>query len=284
MPPSPATLNMPEPIDNPRARRSSALTVDRVEIEARTVVVAVEGDLDLWSSPQLKRVLCDEIAAGRRIVVDLSRVAFMDSTALGVLVGLHRRLTREDRMAIAAARPEVLRLFELSGIASAFRVFATREAGLAYVTEGRSAATSRATPPLTADAALMLGIVSTAMPFAQSAEDQAERWLRVLRHHGETGALLASLGMSEAPVAEPDPEDSPGRSGRGDSDAVATVSTRASSLAAARGAPKLGTIDVLRAVVQVYGATFHRVLAAHGVDPAELSARLADTEPAPAES
>jgi len=275
---------MPEPIHNPRARRSSSVNVDRVEIDARTVVVAVEGELDLWSSPQLKRVLHDEITARHAVVVDLSRVAFMDSTALGVLVGVHRRLTGEERMAIAAARPEVLRLFELSGIATSFRVFATREAALAYVTDGAAGATPRETPPLTADAALMLGIVSTAMPFAQSAEDQAERWLRVLRHHGEAGALLASLGMSEAPVGEPDHEDRPVHYALGDSDAVATVTERASSLAVARGAPKLGTVDVLRAVVQTYGSTFHQVMAAHGVDPAELSARLADTEPAPAEN
>ena len=106
----------------------------------------------------------------------------------------------------------------------------------------------------------------------------------MLRHHGEAGALLASLGMSEAPVGEPDHEDRPVHYVLGDSDAVATVTERASSLAVARGAPKLGTVDVLRAVVQTYGSTFHQVMAAHGVDPAELSARLADTEPAPAEN
>jgi anti-sigma B factor antagonist len=275
---------MPEPIDNRRARRASSLRVGRAVVDERTVVVAVEGDLDLWSAPALKRALHHELEDDAHVVLDLSRVGFMDSTALGVMVAVHRRLTGEERLAIAAARPEVLRLFELSGIATGFRVFATREAALAYITDGQAGSRPRANPPLTADAALMLGIVATAMPFAQSAEDQAERWLRVLRHHGEAGALLGSLGMSEAPVHGPDHDRRHVPSAPADTDAVAGVNERASRLAAAGRAPKLGTVHVLRAVIEIYGPTFYRVVAAHGIDPAELSARLADAEPAPAES
>lgn len=274
---------MPAPSDHPRARRGSSLAVDRLEVDEQTVVVAVEGDLDLRSAPSLKHALSEELEAGRHLVVDLSRVSFMDSTALGVMVGIQRRLSGEERMAVAAARPEVLRLFELSGLATGFRMFPTREAGVAYVNDDEPGFRSRANLPLTADAALMLGIVSTAMPFAHSAEDQAERWLRALRNHGESGALLASLGVREGALADPDSDGHRGSLAARDTDAVASVTERARSLAAARRSPKLATIDVLRAVVEVYGATFHRVLAAHGVDPAELSARLADAEPAPAD-
>ena len=200
------------------------------------------------------------------------------------MVGVHRRLGAEQRMAIAAPTASVLRIFELSGLATGFRMFATREAALNYVTEDDPRTSDRATPPLTADAALMLGIASTAMPFAQSAEDQAERWLSALRNHGESGAILASLGLSEA-VLEPADEDH-GEEGfaPGDPDAVATVTSAASQIASDRGAAKLGTTEVLQAVINVYGATFYRVLSAHGVDPAELKARMAASEPAQAES
>ncbi|HYM53874.1 MAG TPA: hypothetical protein VES97_00820, partial [Solirubrobacteraceae bacterium] len=53
-------------------------------------------------------------------------------------------------------------------------------------------------PALDTDAAMVLGMASTAMPFAHSAEDQAERWLRILRQHGEAGIALQALGVSEA--------------------------------------------------------------------------------------
>ena len=259
------------------------MAVDQLLVDQRTLVVSLGGDLDLWSAPQLKSVLYDALAAGQtRLVLDLGRVGFMDSTALGVMVGVHRRFSGEERMAIAAAGPPVLRVLELSGLATGLPVFATREDALSYVSETETPPDDQAAPPLTADAALMLGIASTAMPFAQSVEDQAERWLRALRNHGEAGAILASLGLSEAALEEGhEPEAEP--STPGDADVVATVTSRAGAIASERSAPKLGTADVLMAVIDVYGPTFYRVLTAHGVDPAELAARMASTDAAPAE-
>lgn len=277
---------MSESSSSPRSRRSSSLSVDELLIDERTVVIRLAGDLDLWSAPQLKSTLCAVLDAKRtRIVLDLAGVGFMDSTALGVMVGIHRRLRAEERMAIAAATPTVLRVFELSGLAASFRVFATPEAALGYVTESEIPPTERGTPPLTADAALMLGIASTAMPFAQSAEEQAERWLRALRNHGEAGAILASLGLSEGALAEREyASEDDDAAGPGDPDAVASVTAEAGRIAVERGAAKLATSDVLQAVIQVYGPIFYRVLSSHGVDPAELTARMANQDPAAAES
>lgn len=268
-----------------RSHRHSKLIAEQVLVDDHTAVVGLAGDLDLWSAPHLKTVLCDLLAAGQtRLVLDLAHVNFMDSTALGVMVGIHRRLGPEDRVAIAAPTPPVLRIFELSGLSTGFRVFATREAAVSYVTEGYLRPSDGTTPPLTSDAALMLGIASTAMPFAQSAEEQAERWLRALRNHGESGAILASLGLSEAPLKPVDEDITDEVSPPGDPDAVATVTRTASQIAAEHGSPKLGTTEVLHAVIDVYGATFYRVLSAHGVDPAELKARMGSAEAARAET
>ena len=53
---------------------------------------------------------------------------------------------------------------------------------------------------LVPDAAMVLGIVSTALPFARTPEDEAERWLRVLRLHGEVGAVLAGARGERGPA------------------------------------------------------------------------------------
>jgi len=249
-----------------------------------TIVLCVEGDLDLWSAPQFKSALSELLAEDRtKLVLDLGRVGFMDSTALGVMIGVQHRFEVQGRLAIAAPAPAVLRVFELSGLAAGLPVFANREAALSYLDGEASHVTDRGTLPLTADAALLLGIASTAMPFAQSAEDQAERWLRALRNHGEAGAVLGSLGLSEAPTGEPDAEADRTPATPGDPDAVATVTEHASRIARERKAPKLATTHVLLAVVHVYGPTFYRVLAGHGVDPAELRARVTASDPAAAE-
>ena len=58
-------------------------------------------------------------------------------------------------------------------------------------------------PALAPDAAMVLGIASTAMPFARNREAEAERWLRLLRLHGEVGIALQALGVSETSLPLP---------------------------------------------------------------------------------
>ena len=128
---------------------------------------------------------------------------------------------------------------------------------------------------LAPDAAMVLGIASTAMPFARTPEAEAERWLRVLRMHGEVGAVLQALGVSEGPLqtgAGADPDRAP--AGAQERDAVARVTERAADIAGGRGAHGVATADVLIAVMQVYGEDFDRVLRAHGTDREEVIERL----------
>jgi hypothetical protein len=129
------------------------------------------------------------------------------------------------------------------------------------------------------DAAFVLGIASTAMPFARTREAEAERWLRVLRLRGEAGLALEKLGVSEAPLApaRPSGEEGGGEVGPADrvgGDAVASVTEQAVQVAARRGSSLVATSDVLIAVMCVYGESFERVLQTHGADNEELLAAL----------
>jgi hypothetical protein len=133
-----------------------------------------------------------------------------------------------------------------------------------------------ASPALAPDAAIVLGIASTALPFASTPQDAAERWLRVLRLHGEAGAALQALGVSEGPLRLSD-EDEHGLAppaGVEDRDAIARVLENAAERAEHRGVAGVATSDVLMAVMDVYGADFERVLQAHGTDRAEVIDRL----------
>ncbi len=136
-----------------------------------------------------------------------------------------------------------------------------------------------AAPALAPDAAMVLGIASTALPFARTPRDAAERWLRVLRLYGEVGAALQALGVSEGPLRAPgEPErEWTGSAGVDDCDAVARVTEHAIRSACRRGATGITTTDVLMAVMHVYGADFNHVLQAHGTDRDEVIERLATT-------
>lgn len=112
------------------------------EVDEGTSVVAVHGELDLTTAPRLKWMLHDLLDAGRtRLVVDLTETAFMDSTALGVLVGVNRGLGEGARLAIVCSRSNVLKIFELSGMDGVFTIVPTLDEALEHI-RGRAAKAS----------------------------------------------------------------------------------------------------------------------------------------------
>ena len=117
------------PSERTTARRSTgdvSFLITRKELAHDTSLLAVEGDLDLASAPSLKWALADvQSADSRHVVVDLSKVGFIDSTALGVLVGAQRALDPGVRLAIACAEENVLRIFELTGLDGMFEIVPT---------------------------------------------------------------------------------------------------------------------------------------------------------------
>jgi hypothetical protein len=124
------------------------------------------------------------------------------------------------------------------------------------------------------DTAIVLGMASTAIPFAGTREAEAERWLRILRLHGQAGAALQSLGVSEAPLeAHGDTEPVPSQQEQAE-DVVARVGEGASAVAERRGARTVETSDVLVAVMDVYGSDFDEVLRVHGTDRKEVLIQL----------
>jgi hypothetical protein len=138
-----------------------------------------------------------------------------------------------------------------------------------------------APPTVAPDAALVLGIAATAIPFARTPEDEAERWLRVLRLHGEVGAALQALGVSEGSLDDGgdsnEQRQGPGATAgeRPAGDVISLVGDRAAHVALERGASGVGTTELLIALLDVYGDVFERTLRAHGTDADEVFQRLA---------
>ena len=130
---------------------------------------------------------------------------------------------------------------------------------------------------LSQDAAIVLALAETAIPFATSREDEAERWVRLLRLHGQVGQALQGLGVGEAPLstmAQPHAVRVLRSRSLGE-DPVAEVTHASRRLAGKRGARAAGTVDVLFAVIGVYGKTFDRALYIRGTSIDELISRLA---------
>jgi anti-sigma B factor antagonist len=83
------------------------------------VMLRVGGEVDLATSPQLHAKLVDLVEVGEAgsVVVDLTPVAFMDSTGLGVLLAAHKRARANGRrVLLVCPGGPVLRVLRLTGM------------------------------------------------------------------------------------------------------------------------------------------------------------------------
>jgi anti-sigma B factor antagonist len=105
-------------------------------VDDHTHVVSPSGEVDSVTAPQLGRHLlglADE--GGTDVVVDLSRVTFMDSTGIGVLLNALRQLTsRRRRLVLVCPTERVLRPFEITGLVGHLPIFRSREEALGGLT------------------------------------------------------------------------------------------------------------------------------------------------------
>ncbi|MCW2915205.1 MAG: anti-anti-sigma factor [Actinomycetia bacterium] len=117
-------------------------------------LVAVAGDIDLATAPDLHTHLCAAIDAmisnaGGVVIVDLSAVTFMDASGLTALIRAEARAwERGARLHLRALAPCVTRLLQLTGLGQHFEVCPTRT-GDRFPGGRRPKAAKRGTPVLT---------------------------------------------------------------------------------------------------------------------------------------
>jgi anti-sigma B factor antagonist len=108
-----------------------------LSLSTRTVagyrVLEVGGEIDVYTAPQLREHLIALVEAGdRRVVVDLARVEFLDSTGLGVLVGALRRLRGVDgELTLVCAQERLLKIFRITGLDRVFTLYESVDAAIA---------------------------------------------------------------------------------------------------------------------------------------------------------
>lgn len=117
-----------------------AFFVDELHPGGGTVVLAVHGDADLHVASELKDRLSEVIEDGASsLVLDLSPTTFLDSMALGVLLGGAKRLrARGGRLRVVAPRTEIRRIFEITLLDRVFELVSTREEALTASGSARS--------------------------------------------------------------------------------------------------------------------------------------------------
>lgn len=100
------------------------LGLDVTEYDNGTTVLAVRGEVDVYTAPRLREKLVELVSAGHHaIVVDLEAVDFLDSTGLGVLVGGLKRLRSHDGdLSLVCTQQRILKVFEITGLTKVFTI------------------------------------------------------------------------------------------------------------------------------------------------------------------
>jgi anti-sigma B factor antagonist len=98
-------------------------------VDDPVAAVAVSGYVDFDAAPALKHSLVDCIEAGRsQLVVDLAEAGFIDSTAIGVLVGALKRLQESGgSLVVVCTNENVQSIFELVGLDEVITLHRSRD-------------------------------------------------------------------------------------------------------------------------------------------------------------
>ncbi|MHB9035946.1 MAG: STAS domain-containing protein [Armatimonadota bacterium] len=94
-------------------------------LEKELPIIELEGEVDVYTAPQLKQQIINILESGaKELIIDLTKVDYLDSTALGVLIGGLKRMREVDgNMVLICPSPRIRRVFEITGLDKIFDIY-----------------------------------------------------------------------------------------------------------------------------------------------------------------
>ena len=107
-------------------------SIDTEQVGDNRHVIALTGEVDLYTAPELKTQMLELIANGAtEVVVDFTNTSFIDSTTLGVLVsGVKRLREKGGTLSIFCSDRNITKIFEITGLDRVFTIYPTRAEAL----------------------------------------------------------------------------------------------------------------------------------------------------------
>ena len=108
------------------------LSLETREVADRTVVT-VGGEIDVYTAPKLRDKITELVNGGHhRLLIDMEKVEFLDSTGLGVLVGGLKKVRAHDgSMELICSQDRLLKIFRITGLAKVFPIHTSVEEAVA---------------------------------------------------------------------------------------------------------------------------------------------------------
>jgi anti-sigma B factor antagonist len=104
-------------------------------------LIALTGEVDLYTAPEFKQQLLEVIGqGGKEVIVDLSDTTFIDSTTLGVLVGGVKRLRPNGgQLSLVCSDRNITKIFEITGLNKVFPIYESRVEAVERIGQGAEA-------------------------------------------------------------------------------------------------------------------------------------------------
>ncbi|WP_342433561.1 anti-sigma factor antagonist [Neobacillus sp. FSL H8-0543] len=95
----------------------------------KDIYVTVVGEIDAYTAPKLREELLPLAEGNNKVItINLKEVSYMDSTGLGVFVGLFKQLNKnEGELRLVELSDRLMRLFELTGLSKIMNI--TKDGG-----------------------------------------------------------------------------------------------------------------------------------------------------------
>lgn len=105
----------------------------RVEKQGEVTVVDVEGQLIVGNRQELKQTVLEQLEKGdRKFVVDFSNTGYIDSSGLGVLVSLSKKIREQGgELRLSTLNEDLRTLFELTKLDTLFKIADSRQEAMA---------------------------------------------------------------------------------------------------------------------------------------------------------
>ena len=116
----------------PASPDGELLTIEIESVGNAIRVVALAGELDLSTIPRLEDLLFRELRDRGTVVVDLTRLRFIDSSGIGLLIKAHRAADGAGTLhTVVAPGSQVDRVFGITGIGGTLQLFSERDQAVA---------------------------------------------------------------------------------------------------------------------------------------------------------
>jgi anti-sigma B factor antagonist len=114
-----------------------------IEISPRTLndkieAIEVDGEIDIHTAPRVDEAVNRAIDADcRRLILDLDRVSYIDSSGLVVLINTFKRMqVKNGKVVFVCSNPHILKVLELTGLSQVMTIFKTQDAATASFEPG----------------------------------------------------------------------------------------------------------------------------------------------------